>query len=310
MSNSAYFAINYECNNNCLFCPNRNEKYKGTMNFINFKDSLNTIMSNSNIKHITISGGEPTLNKDFIKIMKYATECNITVGLFSNSNRFADKDFIEEFADTVKPDKLCITSVIHSCESDVHDSITQVTGSFDRTVQGLKNLISKNYHVMIKNCINQLNYRKINEYINFVISEFPSVYNIGLYGLDYCGTNDEQNKKVKVKFSEISPYLETALENFGKKKTNHRVIVCDIPLCTVKPKYWKYFDCNKNKTNSARSAPDTKESEYGKVEFNTPNLCGTFSSKCKECKVENNCPGTWKSSWELLGDQDIMPVSL
>lgn len=309
MGNSAYIAINYECNNNCLFCPNRSDKYKGALDFISFKKAVDTILSNSSVTHITISGGEPTLNKDFIKIMKYVTEVGVSVGLFSNSNRFSNKDFIEEFASTINPKKLLITSVIHSCESDIHDSTTQVSGSFDRTVQGIKNLISKNYNVLIKNCINKLNYRQLDEYINFVINEFPSVQNIGLYGLDYCGTNDEKNKKVKVGFSEISPYLEKALENFEKKNLiNKKVSIHDVPLCIVKPKYWKYFSFLKFKVNSAHTAPDTRISENFSVEFSTPNQCGTFSSKCKKCIVEDCCQGTWKSSWELLGDQDIKPI--
>lgn len=310
MCDSGYFAINYECNNKCLFCPNRNEKFKGTISFNDFKNSLDAMLSNSNVKHITISGGEPTLNKDFIKIMKYATEQNITVGLFSNSNKFADKNFIEDFACNVKTDNIFITSAIHSFKSDIHDKTTQVVGSFGRTVQGLKNLMNKNYRVVVKNCINQLNYKHINEFVNFIIDEFPNVHNIGLYGLDYCGTNDEQNKKVMVKFSEISPYLETALENFESKKSNYHLTVYDLPFCIVKSKYWKYFISNRNRTNAARSAPETRRSEFGKVEFNIPNQCGTFSLKCRECAVEKQCPGTWKSSWELLGDEEIMPVHL
>lgn len=308
MNGSAYFAINYECNNNCLFCPNRSDKYKGALDFVEFKKSLDTMMSKSSLTHITISGGEPTLNKDFIRIMKYVTEMGVSVLLFSNSIKFSDEDFIEEFAYTINPKKIMISSPIHSCEQYIHDSTTQIPGSFEKTVQGIKNLINKNYTVSIKNCINKLNYRQLDEYINFVINEFPSVRNIGLYGLDYCGTNDEKNKKVKVKFSEIAPYLEKALENFGKKKSKHKVTVYDTPLCIVKPKYWKYFSDNKFKISSARSSPDTRISENGKVEFSIPNQCGTFSLKCKECIAEDCCQGTWKSSWELLGDQDIKSI--
>ncbi|MDR3124592.1 MAG: radical SAM protein [Endomicrobium sp.] len=308
--NVAYFAINYKCNHRCLFCPNRSEKYKGMMNLNEFKKSLDTVLSKSNVKHITISGGEPTLNKDFIEILKYATQCNITVGLFSNSDRFFEKGFVEKLANNIDVNNLTIISPIYGHKSDIHDKITLSIGSFRRTVQGLKNLIDKNFKISVKNCLNHLNYKYIDEYINFVIKEFHYIKSIGLYGLDYCGTTKEQNKNIMVKFSEISPYLETALNNFENKNSKLHLHISDIPLCTVRSKYWKYFLSNKNKINAARSAPDTKNFEYGKVEFNTPIQCGTFSSKCKTCDVENECPGTWKSSWELLSDSDVMPIKL
>lgn len=310
MNDSAYFALNYECNNRCLFCPNRNEKYikEKAIDFETFKASLDTMLSKSKIKHITISGGEPTLNKDFIKIAKYATECNITVGLFSNSNTFANENFVHEFISNVKPDKIIITTALHSHVPEIHDETTQVQGSFYRSVHGLKNLINQNYRVMIKSCINRLNYKHINKFIDFVTNEFPSVKNMGLYGLDYCGTSEEQNKKVKVSFLELTPYLEKALEAVENKSLNCKVQVFDLPLCIVNSKYWKYFSSNKNKTNAARTSPETKKSEHGQVEFNISNQCGTFSLKCKDCAVALECPGTWKASWKLLGDEEIHPV--
>jgi hypothetical protein len=89
--------------------------------------------------------------------------------------------------------------------------------------------------------------------------------------LDYCGTTAEQNEKIMVKFSEMSPYMETALDNFKNKNSKFHTYICDIPLCIVESKYWKYFVSNKSKLSAARSAPDTKNSEHARVDFNTPN---------------------------------------
>jgi hypothetical protein len=149
------------------------------------------------------------------------------------------------------------------------------------------------------------------DYINFIYEELPGIKGITLCGLDYCGTTKEQNLEIAVKFSEMKPYIEKSLENAIEKNFKIPVCVTDIPLCTINYKYWKYFSCtSKYRKNSAYSSPEIKKTENLRLQFNTSNQCGTFSEKCKACDIEPHCSGTWRATWDVLGNSEILPIKI
>ena len=311
MKENAYIAINYNCNYNCMFCPHMNNpaRRKGEMSFDEFKHTFDFILkSRPQTNHVTISGGEPTLNKDFIKIMNYIYSKNVDMVLFSNSDRFSNPDLVQELSENVDLKKLLIVSVIHSHKEAVHERITQVPGSFGRTVKGIKNLINAGADVRIKNCINKLNYKDLIDYLSFVCQEFPKANGLELCGLDYCGITSEQSKVVEVGFSEMGASLNKLFEFIERNQIDYRVLVRDLPLCIVKKEYFRYLIRNEVQRNGIYSSADLGNSLENKVIFNSPIQCGPFSEKCRDCEFSTRCYGAWKTAWQLLGDNEITPI--
>lgn len=71
------------CNLSCDFCFNKSMPSCDDITFRNFKNIADKL-ANLNIRAIDIMGGEPTLHKDIIPIIEYASEKKFQINLSSN----------------------------------------------------------------------------------------------------------------------------------------------------------------------------------------------------------------------------------
>lgn len=89
---------------------------------------------------VLISGGEPTGYKDIMGLISYIKGKGLKFGVLSNSLKFADKEFFERFIGVVGSD-FELTTAFHSWKGEEHDGITSVPGSFNKSLEGVDNLI-------------------------------------------------------------------------------------------------------------------------------------------------------------------------
>ena len=90
-----------------------------------------------NLLHITISGGEPMLHSHFIDFIRKCNEYNFSVNVLSNLT-LLNQDMIDEMKHNPL---LCVQTSLYSMSPDVHDGITQMQGSFEKTVSSILKLI-------------------------------------------------------------------------------------------------------------------------------------------------------------------------
>lgn len=92
------FRINWNigkrCNFDCTYCPSTvHDNTSPHLNFATFKrafDSIRTQISHDKVLSIVFTGGEPTINPDYMKIVEYAVSKNSIV--FTNTNGTASLD--------------------------------------------------------------------------------------------------------------------------------------------------------------------------------------------------------------------------
>ena len=93
-SNHDWFVVNWclgnTCNFSCSYCPtnlhNGSKKWHNTSSVKSFVSKIRTNHPGKNI-YFEFTGGEVTLNKDFIDICKFCTEQGVKVGFISNGSR-------------------------------------------------------------------------------------------------------------------------------------------------------------------------------------------------------------------------------
>ena len=105
-----------------------------------------------------MSGGECTLNKDFLKIAKYIKSKFIGVEILSNLQLLYDDNGL--FNEIVNLYPQTIYTSLYSMNPNIHDNITGIKGSQFKTISVLKRLREKN----------------INVWINYVPTAFGSCY--------------------------------------------------------------------------------------------------------------------------------------
>lgn len=308
---NTYCALNYTCNHHCIFCPcgkNKSKREKSIIGLSDFQRIIHQICKNGNIKSITLSGGEPTLNPHFIDILKILSKTNLHVGILTNGDFYQRTETFNDIIKYSNPRQVHFTTAIHSQISSSHDNITQVRGSFNRSISNLQRLMQLGYQINIKHIIHKESVHNLLEYINEINKLFP-LKNVGiiLCGMDYCGMNDMAIKRFAVPFKVISQSLEEIFSNFQKHE-NRRLIITDLPICHIDPYYWKYFSYNGKKSLSAYFSPLLDNIDNSTINLKYESDCNTFSNKCTECIVKEICPGMWKSAYNIFGDEDIKPI--
>lgn len=133
-----YFNINYICNNKCLFCFSHSTNIDLNID-LTIESALNIISEYKiNFKdRVIINGGEPTLHKDLLKLLKIFKNIGCETVFYSNGIKFENKDYLES---VLKTGLDRITIPIHG-DIDLHSYITQNPESYKSTILGLKNMI-------------------------------------------------------------------------------------------------------------------------------------------------------------------------
>ena len=132
---SLHIEVASECNERCVHC------------YIPHEDKLKMIKSslfysiieegrNMNIINVTLSGGEPLLHKDFVRFLSRCRELDLSVNVLTNLTLLTD-EILEEMK---KNPLLSVQTSIYSMNSEVHDTITKVKGSFEKTKNNLLRL--------------------------------------------------------------------------------------------------------------------------------------------------------------------------
>ena len=79
------FEIIEKCLNNCKFCSsNSNCNKKQIIEFDDYKRVIDYFMVNGGIEELSLSGGEPFLHPDLIKMVEYAKKLNIRTVIFTS----------------------------------------------------------------------------------------------------------------------------------------------------------------------------------------------------------------------------------
>ena len=309
---SLYLAIGYFCNHSCVFCPRGFDTYtQFVRNDAQLLESLDEIFKVREISHVTVSGGEPTLQPCFFDVMNHLAGLGINVGILSNADRFSDIAIARKLADVFPVNRLSVTTSIHSRIPELHERITGAFGSFSRSIAGLHNLEALNVRVNIKHIVSKYSYRDMPEFVRWCSDEFYGASFIDITGMDLCGMEDSACAHTAVANMKAGYFLEKAADAYEQTREDGfrgKLRFSDLPLCCVDPFYWKYFSLKVSDESVAYVAPAVDGRITSRTKLKSD--CGTFSSDCVKCGVRGICPGTWRTHYDYFGGNDTSTVVL
>ena len=124
------------CNANCIMCPHNKLKKMGTMNMRLYKKIIDDC-SDMGVKSVCLSFfGEPFLDKDIIKKIKYAKEKELKVVFYSNAS-LMDKEKAKEIIEAG------LDSIIISCDGFYKETYEKIRRNlnFDVVKKNIENLV-------------------------------------------------------------------------------------------------------------------------------------------------------------------------
>src|SRR5260370_4557808 len=142
----------YRCNERCVHCYLDHDDH-GEMTTAEITNLLDQL-AGAGVLFLNLSGGEILLRSDFFEILEHARALKFSVKLKTNGVLIREKE-----AERIR--SLGVHSVqisIYSHRPEVHDSITKVPGSLERSVNAIRFLQARGLKVIIANVLMLQNY--------------------------------------------------------------------------------------------------------------------------------------------------------
>ncbi|MEM3556115.1 MAG: radical SAM protein [Candidatus Micrarchaeia archaeon] len=288
--------VGFSCNNNCRFCVQGNKKTLGDKSSSQIKKELRETVDEG-INQVVFTGGEPTIRKDIIELVSYAHDLGYElIQIQTNGRMLYYKDFCERL---IKAGANEFSPAIHGHIAELHDYLTRSPGSFNQTVQGIKNLKELNQRVITNSVVTKPNYRHLPELATLLVQldvdQFQMAF-VHAGGNAYTYFDQIVPRKCLA-----APYIKRALQigiNAGI-----RVMAEAVPYCFMQG-YERYV--------SELYIPPTKVIDFASTDprFEETRVsegkCKT--DKCKRCKYYLICEGPWREYPERRGWEEFNPV--
>lgn len=228
-----HIEITSKCDERCIHCYIPHENKTSEINHDLFYNILKQSRE-MGVLHLTLSGGEPMLHKNFLEFIAKCREYNFSVNILSNLTLLND-DIIQEMK---KNPLLGVQTSLYSMNNHIHDRITQRIGSFEETKNAILKLIEKDITVQISCPIMIQNKDCYNDVIewadehNIYASADPVI--IARYD------NTTKNLSCRLSVDDIkelvckkSTYNKKYLEQIKRESENKNDITPDDPVCSV-----------------------------------------------------------------------------
>ena len=183
------------CQLHCPLCPtgeNKIEVSKGMMSFVQFKQLLDEI--GDYIYKITLyNWGEPLLNPELPKFVKYATNRGIRINISTNLNYYTD-DMLEEL---VQNGLYKLTIGLDGASQNVYEQY-RVGGNFNKVLEGINkiNEYKKKYNTQYPILVWQYILLKSNEEEQYAAEQMAKQLNMQ-FRIKAVSLNEQQKQLIE-----------------------------------------------------------------------------------------------------------------
>ncbi|MCM8780515.1 MAG: radical SAM protein [Candidatus Omnitrophica bacterium] len=159
--------LTYRCNLSCIHCycqgiSGQLWENRGELSFQEIKQLLDDL-AGSGALYLTLSGGEVFLRRDFFEIAFYAKKKNFCLSVFTNGT-LIDENKARRLAD-LSP--LAVEMSIYGVTPEVHDSITNLVGSFEKLLKAVGIFKKYGLRVVLKTVFMKPNFHQVHQIERF-----------------------------------------------------------------------------------------------------------------------------------------------
>jgi len=140
---NVHIDLTYRCNERCVHCYLDHHDY-GEMTTREVKNVLDQL-AEAGALFLTFSGGEIFLRQDLFELIRYARGLNFDVSLKTNA-LLIDESRARKLREL---DIRKIQISIYSADAAIHDAITKVPGSLDRSLRAIQFLLAEGLQVKL-----------------------------------------------------------------------------------------------------------------------------------------------------------------
>jgi radical SAM protein with 4Fe4S-binding SPASM domain len=203
-------AVTYRCNNKCMHCYAGGPRQTAELSkeqWMAVIDKLHAL----GIPQIVFTGGEPTLREDLAELIAYTQKVELVSGLVTNGRKLKDKAYLQSLIDAGL-DHVQIT--VESHDAKVHDQITGHEGSWEETVEGLRNALASTIYTVTNTTLSKLNVADVDKTIDFLHG--LGVKRFACNSLIYSGKAPAVAESFALEEAGLEPVLNGIREQAGR----------------------------------------------------------------------------------------------
>ena len=327
LKNTLDIKLGISCNNNCEHCVikpniyNLQKLYPDNITLdgncgiqssrdLSYQQVIETILQQNNVGKIVLTGGEPTIRKDFISIVKwlYYNKPRTKIEIQTNGRNFSDIYLVKQLRRYLRQANIAVA--IHGNEL-THNRIVNnrkdIGNPFQETVTGIKNLLKffpdDSLNIRTEMVLSTYNINNIMDSVRFQVEEL-GLKCIGISYPHLDGFDDEKIKELAPAMSDVYIVMKKIneyLNNFMDVK----VLFEEIPPC-----FYNQLGDNIRIGSFSYLKDNILMNFTGRQ---TENFCECWKTDhekfdvCAQCILNNDCVGFWKET-RHLNENFAIPV--
>lgn len=221
--------ISSRCNEKCIHCYIPMANKRSIMTAAMFDSVLNQCRE-LNVLNLTLSGGEPMINPSLKIFLLKCREYNFSVNLLSNLTLLSE-DLLEVISDNPL---ICVQTSLYAMDADVHDTVTGIKGSYQKTISAIHCLHARNVPMQINCPIMKQNIQHYKDVLKFAKSlNIEADADYSLFG---CYDSSCSNLTCRLSTNEIENIIKVGLSDSLKNnglKIENKDTAPDAPICPV-----------------------------------------------------------------------------
>ena len=168
---SAHLDLTYRCNERCEHCY-LDHTDRGEMTTEEIRSLLRQL-ADAGVFFLTLSGGEPLLRRDCFEIIEAARGLGFSVKFKTNAVLMRESDAQRLRALGVEQ----VHVSVYSHRAEVHDVVTKLPGSLERTLAGVRRLLAAGLKVTLANVLMRSNVHDA-EQVRLLAAEMGAQYSL------------------------------------------------------------------------------------------------------------------------------------
>ncbi|MCD6499121.1 MAG: radical SAM protein [Deltaproteobacteria bacterium] len=289
--------LGFSCNNRCQFCV-QGDKRRRYADLSTEEAKKRIDQAAAHTDRIVLTGGEVTIRADLVDLVSHARKRGFReIQIQTNGRMLAYEALCHNL---VAAGATEFSPALHGHIASLHDFLTRVPGSFDQTVQGIKNLASLKVPIVTNTVITRSNFRHLAALASLLIDLGVTQYQFAfVHGL---GSAAKYFDSIVPRMELLAPHIAAGLEK--GRQAGVWATTEAIPPCLLKgyEEHMAEWVVPDTRIYDADMILDSYQ-EYRWTEGKTK------GPACRSCGWYPWCEGPWREYPERFGWSEFRSVA-
>ena len=288
--------LGFHCNNRCRFCVQGDKRDRlPPLSAEEAKRRLKEAVGYSDV--VVFTGGEVTIRDDLVELVRHARDLGFrTVQIQTNGRMLAYPELALRLTQAGATE---FSPALHGHSARLHDYLTRSQGSFEQTVQGIRNIKALKVPIITNSVINRSNFRHLPELARLLVDLGVDQYQFAF--VHALGTAEKNFASVVPRMELLAPYVMEGL-SVGRSQsvwaTTEAIPACVLPGFEEHLAEWIIPDARIYDAQNILESYARYRRDEGKAK----------GPDCAQCGWDRLCEGPWREYAERYGWSEFRPV--